>query len=294
MIFSERIGKKPIKNKLQIGYVDRDLRNRLWNLLNKYYWEIFEKEAHDGHGEDWLPGFEVGYDFLKKLYDEFFKEATDNISLRWEYQYKEIKKRFFNFEWYEVYDFVEYVVDKFPLDDVESSYREVPSRRERFIEKCNDILEQEASAYHFVGRKISPITSEVEIKEIEKAIEITPMAVAAHINRALELLSDRRKPDYRNSIKESSSAIESIIKLITGDDKSKLQVQKHKIGEKIEINKIFINIILEIYGYASDVARHGKAKEAIVGLEDAVVILVSCSAFINYLKLKASKAGIEL
>jgi hypothetical protein len=33
------------------------------------------------------------------------------------------------------------------------------------------------------------------------------------------LLSDRQKPDYRNSIKESISAVESAAKIISGDPK---------------------------------------------------------------------------
>lgn len=37
-----------------------------------------------------------------------------------------------------------------------------------------------------------------------------------HLTKALSLLSDRNKPDYRNSIKESISAVEATCKSLTG------------------------------------------------------------------------------
>jgi hypothetical protein len=38
---------------------------------------------------------------------------------------------------------------------------------------CNFILERELSAYRFVGGKISPLTAEEEIAELDKALEET-------------------------------------------------------------------------------------------------------------------------
>ncbi len=42
------------------------------------------------------------------------------------------------------------------------------------------------------------------------------------LKRALELFSDRGSPDYRNSIKESISAVESFVIFTTGKDKGTL------------------------------------------------------------------------
>ena len=49
-----------------------------------------------------------------------------------------------------------------------------------------------------------------------------------------------------------------------------------------------------IYGYTSDEdgIRHSMLELPKINFEDAKYMLVSCSAFINYLKSKASKAGI--
>jgi hypothetical protein len=51
-----------------------------------------------------------------------------------------------------------------------------------------------------------------------------------------------------------------------------------------------------LYGYTSDAngIRHALLEEANLDFEDAKFMLVSCSAFVNYLVAKASKAGIGL
>ncbi len=51
----------------------------------------------------------------------------------------------------------------------------------------------------------------------------------------------------------------------------------------------------QLYGYTSDAngIRHALLDESNLDFEDAKFMLVSCSAFINYLKGKAIKAGID-
>jgi len=52
----------------------------------------------------------------------------------------------------------------------------------------------------------------------------------------------------------------------------------------------------KLYGYTSDAQgiRHGLMEEANLALEDAKFMLVACAAFVNYLLVKADKAGINL
>ena len=51
-----------------------------------------------------------------------------------------------------------------------------------------------------------------------------------------------------------------------------------------------------LYGYTSseEGIRHGSIKESEVDFDIAKFMLVSCSAFVNYLVSRASKAGIKL
>jgi hypothetical protein len=52
----------------------------------------------------------------------------------------------------------------------------------------------------------------------------------------------------------------------------------------------------KLYGYTSNAEgiRHALLDEPNLDFEDAKFMLVSCSAFVNYLKVKSAKAGISL
>lgn len=159
-------------------------------------------------------------------------------------------------------------------------------------------METELSAYRFVDNIIVPITCEVEISEIEEALDASkPLkAVNTHLRRSLELLADKKTPDYRNSIKESISAIESICKIIANDKKATLKQAFKKIESKVKLHPALKKAFNNLYGYTSDAQgiRHALMDESKLDFEDAKFMLVSCSAFINYLITKASKASIKI
>ena len=118
------------------------------------------------------------------------------------------------------------------------------------------------------------------------------------MNRALELLSDRQNPDPRNSIKESISAVESLCQKIVGRDNATLGDALNVIRSKkqIDLPQSLRDALNKIYGYASSAQgiRHALSDEPTLSADDARFMLVSCSAFINYMIVKASDAGIQL
>jgi hypothetical protein len=65
----------------------------------------------------------------------------------------------------------------------------------------NTILVRNVSAYRIVDGLITEVTSEAEIQAIQNALDNAETVVNTHLRRALELFSDRKNPDYRNSIK---------------------------------------------------------------------------------------------
>jgi len=280
-LFSQRKGFKPIKTVMQINSMDDDLRICLWNVLSLFYWEKVKKGLY---------GYEYGKIaiLLKMLWHNYFKKPIDTISWHWPDTYNEIREYFFNCEWYEVYDFIEFVANNYSDESVNNI----------FMKACNSILERELSAYRFVGGKITQITSEAEISEIEEALKSSePLkCVNTHLKRSLDLLADRKSPDYRNSVKESISAVEAICKLITKDKKATLGQALKKIEEKICLHPALKDAFRSLYGYTSDAEgiRHALLDEPNLSFEDAKFMLVSCSAFINYLITKASKAGIKI
>lgn len=176
-----------------------ELRNTLWNLLQIYVWAdgnqsvVFMK-----HQSTQIQNL------CHKLWFEFFKRPLDTMDPHWVNVVQALRKYFFQCEWYEAYDFVEFVAHNyFP-------------KRDQLIRSCNQMLERESSGYRFLDGVLSPITDKVEINEVDQALEGPEDPVRAHLRRALELLSDKANPDYRNSIKESISAVESLVASTVG------------------------------------------------------------------------------
>jgi len=268
--FSERYGFSKPREEIQLESIDDALRNRLWNLLISYYWQRATKSTllyADISKEMWS--------FLVGLWDEYFQKPLDTLSVRWSEAFKEIRGYFFNCEWYEVYNFLQYIANNYP----------VKALNEEFMEACNVVLEQELSAYRFVGGQITRITAEEEISEVEEALESPVEGVRVHLTTALKLMSDRRSPDYRNSIKESISAVESLCKIIAKDEKATLGRALDIIEKKIGLHKALKKAFDSLYGYTSSAEgiRHALLEEPSLTFEDAKFMLVSCSAFINYL-----------
>jgi GTPase SAR1 family protein len=269
MRFSERMGYKTIKNTIQKESMDDDLRNSLWNEFIKSY-------PYKLRG------------FYKKIWSDFFKKPQD-IGIMYD---EHIKNHILTANWFEVYDLIEFIPNNCIYSDVD------PEVNFWFIENCNSIFERELSAYRFVDGNIMEITSEEEINSIDQAIENSPSIVETHLKKAVSLLSDRKNPDFSNSIKESISAVESICKLIVDDEKTTLgrALEKIERESKIELHHSLKESFKKLYSYTSDAdgIRHALKEDSNLSYEDAKFMLVSCSAFTNYLIVKASKSGIEL
>lgn len=135
-----------------------------------------------------------------------------------------------------------------------------------------------------------------EIKCIEQAQQTPYNSINVHLKKATELFSRRPLPDYENSIKESISAVEAVCSIITG-----LSGKNATLGKTIKklkdygvhIHPSMENAFSSMYGYTSDEdgIRHGGIDFKWAPAEDAKYMLVSCSAFVNYLIEKWSKAA---
>jgi hypothetical protein len=161
----------------------------------------------------------------------------------------------------------------------------------------NRILEEELSAYRFIQGALVPISNAAEIAAIDEAAghaaTVGLDGVHTHIKTALALFSLKPTPDYRNSIKESISAVESAAKSISGTDKGELKDALAALEARIQVHGALKKGFLSLYGYTSDAdgIRHALLDEPSVGFDEAKFMLVSCSAFATFLISKASSAG---
>ncbi|MCZ5936323.1 hypothetical protein O5264_29290, partial [Escherichia coli] len=81
------------------------------------------------------------------------------------------------------------------------------------------IFKKHGVGYTIINGCITPISNDNEIESVQNAVDNGTDSSRSHFERALQLMTDREQPDYRNSIKESISAIESLCRKITGNDK---------------------------------------------------------------------------
>lgn len=185
------------------------------------------------------------------------------------------------------------------VNSEEDGWYETCEHKEKMLQyslNFNSILEQEKSGYRIIDGVVSPIIGETEMECVEEASNTKFHSVNTHLQKALQFYSDRENPDYENSIKESISAVKSMCCIIT--EMSGAQATLGNALKRLEENGLVLHGALKvafekIYGYTSDAngIRHGGIDFTNAPAEDAKYMLVSCSAFINYLIEKYSKIG---
>jgi hypothetical protein len=118
--------------------------------------------------------------------------------------------------------------------------------------------------------------------------------VSKHIDTALKLLSDKQNPDYRNSMKESISAVEAVCKIIAKNENTTLGPALDAVAVKTKLHQRLRDGFKALYAYTSDThgIRHALKDDDQPEAEDAKFMLVSCSAFVNYLAEKGRKNGL--
>ena len=189
-----------------------------------------------------------------------------------------LTKAFFN----EIFDFIELLC----------KYCRLP---QDLIREINEVFESEYVGYRFVDGRITPITDKNEIDSIEEACNNEFEGTRAHIKKAVGFIADRERKDYKNCIKESISAVESICSIVVGNEKATLgQALKRLEDNGLVIHSALKNAFSNLYGYTSDEGgvRHANGMfESDVTFEEAKFMLVSCSAFVNYLTANYGKVG---
>lgn len=270
--FSDRIGKTRVNTDILKERMTPELENSLWSMIHDLILEVRSNNAKFGEKHSELTKF------YRRLWIYYFKRPIDNLPIIYsqvdEYKAKMIlRDHYYDAEWYEKLNLIE-----FCFEDVGKEIYDI----------CNDFFKREFSAYRFVDGIIVEVNSKEEIIEIEEALNQSDKfkTVKTHLNSALSLLADKKSPDYRNSIKESISAVESISKIIVNNESTTLGQALKEIEKKHKIPGSLKTAFSALYGYTSGEGgiRHALLEGDIeVGLEEAKFMLVACSSFINYL-----------
>ncbi len=258
--FSVRMGYKQPKP-IQRESMDEGLRNRLWTV----FYENCQNQPPTliGYeGDNHIIYSLIWKEFLPKPSDEYREYGSD--------ENKKFVRVIFLYEvWTRVFDLIEFCCQK-------------AADSRDFEDQCNEVLKKENSAYSIVRGYVIEITSAEEIQSIERAMSVPFEGVREHTHQALILLSDREDPDYRNSIKESISAVESLVKKVTGESNRGMS----QLSQKLNLHPALGEALGKLYGFTSDAdgIRHGGSGKLLeVDKSTARFMLVICSAFVNYI-----------
>lgn len=274
--FSERIGIVKVDEVLAINKTNNQLRTHLWNFWFDFFWESLSYGA--------TTKVQSKADFSIEYWKNFAGFPVDEIPTRrgfvldYEVDYLKVlrlmKSDFFDNEWYKVYDLLEFT---------NSMYK---APEEKFATGCNLVLKKWGSGYRFINGYLVPITSENEIQEIENSLvnTVRSNSIFQHLEKSIRFLSDKEKPDYENSIKESISAIEALLRVITRKDKATLNDALLELEKKGKIHSQLKLSYSALYNYSSDkggVRHANKENDTESTFSEAKYILVISSAFIN-------------
>ena len=266
--FSERKGIKRFSDIVQTNDLDTRTRNKLYNVI----YELLTNEDNYFAGE-----------IVEYIYTEIFSFPSDEIPLQGygigiDYgKILEVIKKIFNKKEYnEIFDFIEGIIQA--IQDLEHyNYQ-----KGQFIENINNVFINENVNYRIINSIITDIVNEEEIKSIEETLNNPYDTVKKHYYKAIEKLY--KDKDYANSIKESISSVEAMCQVING---GKEELNKALRNLKIKIHPALEQAYIKIYSYTSDEngARHANGVgEKDATFSEAKYMLISCSAFVNYLK----------
>lgn len=267
--FGERYGY--VESKLiQLESIDNDLRMRLYNFLIEELKGSFSIELEP---------------ILKHMARKYFVVEIQDYENS--YYYRLIREEVLEKEWFKVYSFIEFITPAIIyLNELERRY-DVDIK-----EELNKILEEQKSAYRYVENMIVPISNEEELASLNDSSNTHYDSINTHIKKAIKLYSDRINPDYENSIKESISGVEAICCTIAEKDNATLGSALDRLKSKgVHIHSSLNEAFKKLYGYTSDEngIRHAGIEFKNAPSEDAKLMLISCSAFVNYLIEKYEK-----
>lgn len=274
-------------SKIQVESLSEQTRTALWNYLYSQIWEhwqsepMFSSRNHENQIVELL---------VKHLW-QFIGGSLDSMRPfnphREGGTYSTIKNTFMQSEWHEAYTMLEYILKYWP--------EQLGTPKTKAIKYINSTLENYSCPYRFFNDQILPLSDPTEIDSINKGLSSGGNNVSRHLEKAVKLLSDFKKPDYENSIKESISSVEALVQHVTGDEKGTLGAMLKKMDG---LHPSFEAGIAKLYGFAGDEAgiRHGTTKDPVMNITqaDAKFFLVLCTGFINYINSKIAEGVIKI
>lgn len=251
MKFSTQKKQDAIKPVSRSNSMDQSLRSSLWNVLQIHLFKDQQTSPTDQLMH------RIKTEFLVYPADVLVKNGnTDQDRFSgW------FKAWFQDAEANKVFDLIEFIISF--MDNQEGS------SPDNFINDNNSVLEEEGATYRIVNRKVVRAIAGTDLKAIEQAVRCTAEqdTVKKHFSKALELLAERKCPDYRQAVLEAIAAVDWMMarypyNRVNGDAELPTNANPNH----------FVSI------------RYALEGGLVVSFEKARYWLVACAVSVNYLK----------
>ena len=273
--FSERKGIKHFSDIVQVTSLNERTRNKIYTATK----DLFESMEDFNNVQNYI---------IKYIYEELFsltQRDIPTVSIYSYYSYTSAFEQIYTVitenDYSDILTFIEGIIKCFDIIDRSNGSR--LNLKNKYIESISYIFKSENVNYRIIDDKVADIVDENQIESMEETLKNPYKVVSEHYSKAIEQLYSTK--DYANSIKESISAIEAMCQILTNNDKATL-------GDALKLLKGNIHPAMKsafekLYGYTSDAngIRHSNGLgEGNSTFEEAKYMLISCSAFVNYLK----------
>jgi len=263
--FSQRIGARQPPNS-GLEEASPELRTALWNVLYKPAFPEGEEHRERASAHARAMWHHLGW-------------RTDQIPLLPHQMRETVAAEWFSCGWPEFFDLIEFTGRLLASS--------LAPTRQLWFEMLNRVFESRGCAYRFIAERLAPIGNSVEATEVARGAESAIPAVAVHIREALRMLPPNARANPRASIKESISAVEAALRHLTNNPSATLNAGLAAFEVRYgPLHPSLRQGLVKLYGYVTDDRGVQPAlvdEPVVVSGDDARFMLVSCSAFTNYL-----------
>ena len=282
--FSERKGIIHISDIIQTTSLNDRTRNMIYNCIENVFVSLRSSGSNMG----------IDY-FCEYLFLEIFSLTKKHIPASRDvfnnYDYEEVAniiyEKVLNDDYNEVFDLIEGIIKTLKYVDKKDLYK-IQDYENAFIISINHVFASENVNYKIISGIITDVINDEEIKSIDDTLNSPIKVVSRHYKKALDLLYN--SDDYANSIKESISSVEAMCQIVSKKEKVTLKEALSKL--KVKIHPALEVAFEKLYAYVNDSKgiRHANGiGEEPATFEEARFMLISCSAFVNYLNETVKK-----
>jgi hypothetical protein len=187
-------------------------------------------------------------------------------------------------DWYRVYDIGE------------ASYQSLirSGRQEEFAQQLNALFEDLGIGWQMIDGQIvtrGDVDFERVVAQAVQQIDVAGLRTPkTEIEEARADLSRRPEPDITGTVQHCMAALECVARVVSNEEGTTLGriVQRH--AAQIGLHRALANATENLWGYASDMARHvQEGREP--SREEAELLLSMCASLITYLLQRLANRG---